>query len=109
MLIAAGIVLATLAIRTFHQARTNIEPWKPALTLVTTGIYGCVRNPMYTAIVTFIGRLAIALGSDWTVVLLVPTALILHFGVVKREERYLEEKFGESYRSYMSRVPRYWF
>ena len=49
----------------------------------------------------------LALASDWTLVLLVPAALILHFGVVTREERYLEAKFGESYRTYMSKVPRY--
>jgi protein-S-isoprenylcysteine O-methyltransferase Ste14 len=104
----AAIVLATLAVRSFRQAATNVEPWKPALTLVTNGIYGLIRNPMYTAIIIFIAGLAIALGSDWMLVLLVPAALILHFGVVKREERYLEAKFGQSYRSYKQVVPCYW-
>lgn len=40
-------------------------------------------------------------------VLLVPAALVLHFGVVKREERYLEAKFTEAYRVYKGNVPRY--
>ena len=42
-LIAAGVVLASLAIRNFRQAATNVEPWKPTLALVTEGIYG---NPI---------------------------------------------------------------
>jgi protein-S-isoprenylcysteine O-methyltransferase Ste14 len=54
-----------------------------------------------------VAGLAIVLASDWTFVLLVPAALILHFGVVAREERYLQAKFGESYHVYMSKVPRY--
>ncbi|MGB8896882.1 MAG: hypothetical protein WCD13_21625 [Pseudolabrys sp.] len=33
--------------------------------------------------------------------------MVLHFGVVKREERYLEQKFGDAYRQYRDRVPRY--
>ena len=32
---------------------------------------------------------------------------MMHFGVVKREERYLEAKFGDAYRSYRAQVPRY--
>jgi protein-S-isoprenylcysteine O-methyltransferase Ste14 len=108
ILIAAGIILASLAIRNLRQAATNVEPWKPTLALVTEGIYGLMRNPMYTAMMVFIAGIAIALGSDWTLVLVVPAALILHFGVVKREERYLEAKFGDSYREYTRRVPRYW-
>ncbi len=108
ILIAGGIVLAIFAVRSFRQAGTNVEPWKPALTLVTTGIYRLIRNPMYTAMMVFIAGLAIALGSDWMLVLVIPAALILHFGVVKREERYLLAKFRESYRSYLRAVPRYW-
>jgi protein-S-isoprenylcysteine O-methyltransferase Ste14 len=62
---------------------------------------------MYVAVVLIVAGIAVAFGSDWTLVLLVPAALILHFGVVKREERYLIGKFGESYRAYIRRVPRY--
>jgi protein-S-isoprenylcysteine O-methyltransferase Ste14 len=109
ILIAAGAALAIFAVRDFRRAGTNAEPWKPTLNLVTSGIYGAMRNPMYTSMIVFLAGFAIALGSDWMLVLVVPTALILHFGVVRREERYLEAKFGESYRSYMHMVPRYWF
>lgn len=107
--IASGLVIAIIAVRTFRRAGTNVEPWKPALRLVTGGIFGLIRNPMYVALVVLLAGLAIALGSDWAFVLIVPAGLILHFVVVKREELYLEGKFGGSYRAYTERVPRYWF
>ena len=106
-LMATGAALAFVAIRSFSRAGTNVEPWQPALTLVTGGIFDWMRNPMYVGLVLTVAGIAIALGSGWTLVLLVAAALILHFGVVKREERYLAGKFGESYRAYMRRVPRY--
>jgi protein-S-isoprenylcysteine O-methyltransferase Ste14 len=56
---------------------------------------------MYSTSDMILAGLAIALGFDWMLVLVVPAVLILHFGVVKREERYLEAKFGESYRAYV--------
>ena len=107
VLIASGATIAGLAIRSFLRAGTNVDPWKPAVSLVTTGIFAYTRNPMYLALILILAGLAIALASDWMVVLLVPAALILHFGVVKREERYLAAKFGESYRDYVSKVSRY--
>ena len=107
ILIASGATIAAVAIRSFLRAGTNIDPWKPAVSLVTTGIFAFTRNPMYLALILILVGLAIALASDWMVVLLVPAALILHFGVVKREERYLAAKFGESYRNYLSKVSRY--
>ena len=39
--------------------------------------------------------------------MMVPAAFVMHFGVVKREERYLAGKFGEPYRRYLETVPRY--
>ena len=54
-----------------------------------------------------VAGIGIALASDWTLVMLVAAALTLHFGVVKREERYLAAKFGEPYRQYIKTVPRY--
>ena len=101
-------VIAAAAARSgFVRVGTNIQPWKPALTLVTEGIYARMRNPMYVGLTLLLFGLAVALASDWMLILAVPTVLLLHFGVVKREERYLEATFGESYRAYMRRVPRY--
>jgi protein-S-isoprenylcysteine O-methyltransferase Ste14 len=51
--------------------------------------------------------LAVMLALDWLPVLMVPAWLVLHFGVVRREEQYLEEKFGAAFRRYQTRVPRY--
>jgi protein-S-isoprenylcysteine O-methyltransferase Ste14 len=51
--------------------------------------------------------LAVAFASDWGLLLLIPAALVLHFGVVLREERYLAARFGDDYRGYVERVPRY--
>jgi protein-S-isoprenylcysteine O-methyltransferase Ste14 len=77
----------------------------PTIAISVAGSQGTLRLAPFL----LVAGIAIALGSDWMLVLVVPAALILHFGVVKREERYLEAKFGESYRAYMERVPRYWF
>ena len=51
--------------------------------------------------------LAIVFALDWLPLLMVPSGSLLHFGIVRREEDYLERKFGEEYRRYKARVPRY--
>ena len=107
VLIGAGAALAIPAMRGFRSAGTHVEPWKPSSALVTDGIFGWLRNPMYVGLAFLVFGLGIALASDWTLVMLVPAVLMLHFGVVKREERYLEAKFGDAYRQYKARVPRY--
>lgn len=107
ILIAAGAGLAFPAMRGFRSAGTHVEPWKPALVLVTDGIFGWLRNPMYVGLAFLVAGIGMALASDWTLVMLVAAAVLMHFGVVKREERYLTAKFGEPYLRYMAKVPRY--
>jgi protein-S-isoprenylcysteine O-methyltransferase Ste14 len=62
---------------------------------------------MYAGMLVVAIGLGIAFASDWTLVMVVPCALVLHFGVVVREERYLEAKFGEPYRQYKVRAARW--
>ena len=105
--VAGGVALALTAVRKFKQVGTNVKPWKPSLALATAGVYAKLRNPMYVGLAMLVGGIAIALASDWMLVLVVPMFAVLHFGVVKREERYLEKKFGDDYRRYQESVPRY--
>jgi protein-S-isoprenylcysteine O-methyltransferase Ste14 len=107
VLIVASACLAVPAIRAFRRAGTHVEPWRPASALVTDGIFSFVRNPMYVALIVFVAGLAILTASDWMLVMCIPLAFTLHIGVVRREERYLEDKFGAAYRRYCDSVPRY--
>ena len=106
-LVAAGAALLLAAEVQFLRLGTPAPPWKPTRALATEGIYRWVRNPIYVGGIMAMAGLAVVLAGDWLMVLLVPMAFVLHRGVVLREERYLEAKFGDAYRAYRDRVPRY--
>ena len=107
ILCLVGLIVSALGARTLVGRGTNVNPAKPALALAINGIYRWTRNPMYVGGAPLMIGLAVAFALDWLIVLLVPSFILLHFGVVRREERYLERKFGEDYRRYLARVPRY--
>jgi protein-S-isoprenylcysteine O-methyltransferase Ste14 len=107
ILIAAAATLAVPAIRRFRRAGTYVEPWKPSSSLVTGGIFAWLRNPMYVGATLLLAGLAILMASDWMLLMTAVFALVVHFGVVRREERYLKAKFGDAYRRYCEAVPRY--
>jgi protein-S-isoprenylcysteine O-methyltransferase Ste14 len=97
VLVIVAPTLALSALVTMKKAGTNVDPAKPALTIVRGGPFRFTRNPMYLALCL----LQVALGfflHDWiTLLFVVPLALVLHYGVILREERYLTAKFGEPY------------
>ena len=97
LLVILAPTLALSALVTMKKAGTNVDPAKPALTIVRGGPFRFTRNPMYLALCL----LQVALGffmNDWiTLLFVVPLALILLYGVILREERYLTAKFGGPY------------
>jgi len=103
----AAFGFATWARSLFRRAGTNVNPHRPSTTIVTHGPFGVTRNPMYLSmVIAYIGA-TIAMRSVWGLGLLVVLALVLHFGVIRREEPYLEAKFGDTYRNYRQRVRRW--
>jgi protein-S-isoprenylcysteine O-methyltransferase Ste14 len=79
----------------------------PTTTIVDTGPYRFTRNPIYLGMVLGLIGLAIALNSLWLLLTLVPFAVVIRYGVIAREEAYLERKFGDVYRRYRARVRRW--
>ena len=106
-LIAPGVAIALWGRRTMQAAGTNINPTLPATAIVTSGPFRYSRNPLYIALTLLYLGLTLAFNTLWGIIVLVPLLIVMHRGVVLREERYLEKKFGESYRQYRSRVRRY--
>jgi protein-S-isoprenylcysteine O-methyltransferase Ste14 len=106
-LVALGLLMMTLALRAFRAAGTNVETPKPATALVTDGIYARSRNPMYVALALLFAGIGVLANSGWLALLLVPYVAVLRIGVIAREERYLERKFGAPYRAYRGRVRRW--
>jgi len=107
IVLASGMALAVAAVRAFRSVGTNPEPWKPSTALVADGVFAWLRNPMYVGGTLILAGLSVLLAADWMLVMTIVFVPVIHFGVVMREERYLEAKFGESYRAYKERVPRY--
>lgn len=108
LLIVAGLVLALLGFSRFRRHGTSVSPHHATTALVTDGIYAYSRNPLYISQILFYLGVAVAANGLWTLILLIPLLLVIHYGVIAREEFYLERKFGDIYRGYKARVRR-WF
>lgn len=104
---ALGIALMLLSAPRHKKAGSNVEPWKPTTTIITTGVYAYTRNPIYLGMALTHGGLAIAGGSIAALVTLVLCILVIQTYVIAREERYLEAKFGSAYTDYKSQVRRW--
>jgi protein-S-isoprenylcysteine O-methyltransferase Ste14 len=107
VLIVIGGSIAVWGKRTMERAGTNINPSKPTTAIVTGGPFRYSRNPLYLAVTLIFLGISLIIDTWWGIIVIVPVLLILHFGVVLREERYLERKFGGSYLQYKRTVRRY--
>ena len=106
-LILIGLVLFAAGVRNFSRAATPLPTNQPARVLVTTGIYGWTRNPIYLGFLLVYGGIGVATQSPWVLILTLPLAITVRYGVVAREEAYLERRFGDAYLDYKRRVRRW--
>ena len=107
LLALAGAALILTAAGLFRRAGESPEPWTTTTTIVSTGLYGRTRNPMYLGMALLYFGLALALDAPIALLLLPLVLLMIRTQVIAREELYLEAKFGEPYLDYRRRVRRW--
>lgn len=84
-----------------------MNPYQPTTAIVTEGPYRFTRNPIYLSLAVLYAGLEVMANALWSLLLLLAVMLIIHYAVILPEERYLEQKFGEEYRSYKAKVRRW--
>jgi len=102
-LIFVGLALAVAGIRNFSRAKTPVPTTEPTRALVTTGIHG----PATISACFSYGGIGVAVRSPSILILTLPLAITIRYGVVAREETYLERQFGDAYRDYKAHVRRW--
>jgi protein-S-isoprenylcysteine O-methyltransferase Ste14 len=106
-ILAAGIALAIWFLLTMRRAGTPVDPREAPTALVQKGPFRFTRNPAYAALtLTYLGVSLLA-GARWPLILLPAVLWVVDRGVIRREERYLEERFSTDYTDYRRRVRRW--
>src|SRR5918997_5094086 len=104
LLFGTGFALLASFSSAFGRKGTAVEPWKPTTAIVTTGPYRLTRNPAYLGMALIYTGIALLADAPWALVPLPFVIAVIDRGVIAREERYLERKFGEEYLSYKRRA-----
>jgi len=107
VVLAAGAGLMIGGIAGVLRHKTTIIPHRPVSTLVTTGAYRFSRNPMYTGLAIMVVGAAMLLGTWWPIVFLPAAVAAIKTLVIAPEERYLTERFEQTYRDYQQVVRRW--
>ncbi len=107
VIIAVSVLIIIISGLSFKQAKTTIEPWKPTSSIISTGVFRYSRNPIYLAFCVFQFGTAFLLDNLWVLTGLPLSMLLLFLVAIRKEENYLETKFGKDYLDYQSRVRRW--
>jgi protein-S-isoprenylcysteine O-methyltransferase Ste14 len=106
-LVVGGVALQASFIAWFRRARTPVAPYQPTRALVTTGPYRLSRNPAYLGFTLISSGIAFLADALWVLAPLPVVLAVMQWGVIAREERYLDRRFGDNYRRYRARTRRW--
>ena len=107
ILILTGFSLGSWGYQALRRAGTAVRPDRPVTTLVMDGPYRYTRNPLYIGLTTMYLGITLSTGVLWLLVTLLPVLAMMHWKIVRREEQFLEAKFGDTYGTYKARVRRW--
>jgi protein-S-isoprenylcysteine O-methyltransferase Ste14 len=102
-----AVAVTARALKSFGSLGTDERYAEPTSAIVQDGPYARTRNPMFLGLVLIYLGVVVAVNTAWALVGLPVLIIWLHFGVIRREERFLEDRFGDEYSSYRRRVPRW--
>jgi protein-S-isoprenylcysteine O-methyltransferase Ste14 len=106
-LVGVGIATSIWFSLAFRRTGQDRHPNTPTPAIITTGLYRYSRNPAYVALVAIQVGVALLLDNVWILVTLLPALVVIHYGVIIREEVYLERRFGDEYLRYKANVRRW--
>jgi protein-S-isoprenylcysteine O-methyltransferase Ste14 len=106
-LLCIGFLFGLAAIMEFRKARATLDPHGSVTQVVSSGIYRWSRNPIYLGFLFIVIGLPLQSGFYWGIILAPFFIFTMNHLVIKREEAYLEKKFGAAYAGYRSRVRRW--
>ena len=107
IIVFAGIGLSAISAGMFVRVNTGLIPFEEATALVTDGVFGFTRNPMYLGMFLMVFGAAFLMGSVGALIPLLVFMLIIRFNFVAGEERFMEATFGQQYLDYKSKVRRW--
>ena len=108
-LAVVGLVTSVSGVVTFWRAKTTVNPNKPqsSTSLVSSGVYGITRNPMYLGLLLVLTGWAIFLSNALAFLFLPAYILYIHRVQLAPEERVLASLFGREFAAYQNRVRRW--
>lgn len=104
-----GISIAVLGVLEFKVAGTTVDPRVPhqSANLVVRGVYRYSRNPMYLGLLLVLCGWGVFLGNAASLLFIPAFILYMNRFQIVPEERFMSDKFGESYDSYRAEVRRW--
>jgi protein-S-isoprenylcysteine O-methyltransferase Ste14 len=106
-LLITGVIFNIAADNAFRLMGTTIKPFEESTSLVTSGLYGFTRNPMYLGFVLMLTGLALLIGRLTPFFVIPIFIVLLERRFIVHEERMLATKFGVVWQEYASRTRRW--